>query len=464
VFPVAVVTAVGWLVLFVGLLAVPPSARSRGGGLGHPGYGRAPESPAVVSLLAGRLGRDGFGATLLDLADRGWFRLVWPEAPARGRPPAGPVMCLVPAEAPAEELTPYERRVVAHVAARAGARGVVPAPVLSDGFEDGRAEFMRTFGDAVAADARERGLTRPRLSPRRIALLCALLLIPACALVLDVRRPGALACAGASYVVLSWLTIVVGVRRRCSAAGQAVLDRWRATAASGGGRRLLAYAAAVGAAPAAVAVFAPPPGNVAWSDYRGGWRQIAIETNTWPWWSGLAVVAAVVGGPLLYVGVLIWLNSLGLSVLADDLTGLTFWFGLAGIVVWTLRAWLFPRFAEFDGQVIRQWVLKGGDDGPDQYHLAIDDGVRAKAWDLVVEGSLYGQAAPGALVHARVSGWRGAKVSAWLVKPAAVARRLADPGVPWDPRGRADPAETTETAGEGSGSGDPERGTTIRSA
>jgi hypothetical protein len=251
--PVAVVTGLGWLVLFLGLLAAPPSPRSRDSG--GPGDGTA-EPPAVVSLLARRLSRDGFGATLLDLAARGWFRLAPPDpAAAGGRGPAGPVMCVVPAEAPGERLTPYERRVVAHVAARAGAGGAVPAPVLSDGFEGGQAGFNSAFAAAVAADARERGLTRPRLRPRRIGLLCALLLIPAAALVLAVRKPDALGYTGPSYTILCLLTIGVGTRRRCSAAGQAALDRWRAavSAAPPGDARLLAYAAALGAAPAAVA-------------------------------------------------------------------------------------------------------------------------------------------------------------------------------------------------------------------
>jgi hypothetical protein len=274
--PVAVVTGLGWLFLFLGLLAAPPSSRSRDGG--GPGNGSA-EPPAVVSLLAGRLSKDGYRATLLDLAARGWFRLTPPDPaagssgrgslwPARGREPAGPVMCAVPAEAPAQELTPYERRVVAHVAARAGARGAMPASVLSDGFEGGEAGFMKAFGDEVTADARERGLTRPRLSPRRIVLLCALLLVPAAALVLAVRRPDALGYTGPSYAVLCLLTIGVGTSKRRSAAGRAALDRWRAAAAAAPGDdgRFLAYAAALGFAPAAVAVFAPPGPNVAWSN------------------------------------------------------------------------------------------------------------------------------------------------------------------------------------------------------
>src|SRR5579862_5472433 len=495
-FPVAVVTGVAWLFVFLGLLAAPPSSRSRGGGA--PTDGSAGPR-AVVSLWARRLRQDGFGATLLDLAARGWFRLTppgptpsstgpGPLGPAGTPGPAGPVMCVVPAEAPAERLAPYERRVVAHVAARAGARGTVPAPALSDGFEGGQTGFMKEFGEEVVADARERGLTRPRLSSGRIGLLCALLLVPAGSLLLALHhahRGNALAYAGGFYLVMSWITMGVGSGRRCSAAGRAALDRWRAAAAApgygwpradagaapvgdgpqayagaaapgyggpqayaaaaapGSDGRLVAYAAALGAAPAAVAVFAPPGPNLAWSSYRGGWQQIAIETNTWSCRSTVAAAAAVIGGLLLWAGMLIWLSSIGLSALAADLGGMTLFIGFTGLVGWMFRAQLFPRFTEFDGQVIRQWMVEGDDDGPDQYHLAIDDGERATAWDLMVEKALYQEATPGALVHARVSKWREGKVSVWLVEPKAVARQLADPGAPFDPRGPGGPGGTS---------------------
>ena len=155
-FPVAAATAAGWLLLFFVLLALPPAAKPRRD------EGAAPtiEPPAVVSLLAGRLDRDGFAVTLADLAARGWFRLDGTPRPAD--PGVGPVMCRVPAETPAEPLAPYERRVMAHVALRAGVQGEVPAPALSDSFEGGEAAFMKTFREEVTADAEQRGLTRPR--------------------------------------------------------------------------------------------------------------------------------------------------------------------------------------------------------------------------------------------------------------------------------------------------------------
>jgi hypothetical protein len=145
---------------------------------------------------------------------------------------------------------------------------------------------------------------------------------------------------------------------------------------------VLAYAAALGAAPAAVAVFTPGGTDVAWSSYRGSWQQIEIETNTWPWPRALLIMVAIIFGPVLYFIAAIWLGTHGMAALAEELVGLTVAAAIGGAVVWLARRTLFPRFAEFDGQVIRQWVIKGGDDSPDQYHVAIDDGARVKAWDL----------------------------------------------------------------------------------
>ncbi len=456
-FPVAAVGAAGWLLLFIVLLVVPPSPRPRrGAGLDD---GTAPmlpsagdEPPAVFSLLTGKLDKLGFRVTLIDLAARGWFRVSPPAGPAgQGAPgkgpagqdsawgPAGPAMCVVPAETPAGPLAPFERRLVAHVALRAGARGEVPAPALSDGFEGGETEFMKAFREEVDADARQRGLTRPRLSGRRIGLLCLLLLVPAGALLVAVaaaHRHGALAYAGLSYLVACGVTIGVGTSRRRSSAGQKALDRWRSAvagapggaaglAAFSGGGRVLAYAAALGVAPAAVAVFAPPGTNAAWSSYRGSWQQIEIETNTWPWPRTLLVMLTIIVGPVLYFWAAIWLSTHGMVAQAGELVGLTVAAVIAGVLVWVARRTLFPRSAEFDGQVIRQWVVKGGDDSPDQYHVAIDDGARVKAWDLDVGSEPYRLLTPGTFVHVRVNLHDRGQLTVHPVEPPAVARPLA---------------------------------------
>ena len=329
-FPVAVMAGAGWLFLFVVLLIVPPSpGPHEGGGQGEGrtargGRARTPEPgdvpPAVVSLLARRLDRSGFGATLVDLAARGWFEVRAPAGAAGSARPEGPALCVVPAETPGGPLTPFERRVVAHVALRAGARGEVPAPALSDGFEGGETEFMSAFREEVDAEARRLGLTRSRLSGRRIGLLLLLLLVPAGALIPVAAHGRGLAYAGGLYFAGLWVAVGVGVSRRRS----------------------------------------------------------------------LVVAAGLAGG---------------LAVLA--------------------RRAAFPRVAEFDGQVIRQWMVKGDSDSEDEYHVAIDDGTRDKAWDLSIGAERYRRLPPGTFVHARVNLRSRADVTVEPVEPPAVAHPLA---------------------------------------
>lgn len=380
-FPVVAIAIVGWLGLFIVLLIAPPPPRARPRDPVGEAAPVAPHSgdepPAVVSLLAGQLGKSGFGATLADLASRGWFQVSAPAGPdgwTSAGQAGGPVMCVLPAERPDGPLAPFERRVVAHVALRAGARGEVPAAALADGFEGGKSEFMKAFGDEVAADARQRGLIRSRLSPGRIGLLCTLLLIPAGALlpaIEDARHHSALAFLGLAYLTCSGFIIQIGTSRRRTAAGRKALLRWRAAvgAPCGDGRRL-AYAAALGTAPAAIAVF------------------------------GLAALA-----------------ELAIAVVAGG--------AVAGVLVWLARRTLFPRFAEFDGQVLRQTVTSSSD-SPDEYRVVIDDGVRPAAWDLEVGSGPYGLLTPGTFVHARVNLHNREQVIVQPVEPPAVAGPLAD--------------------------------------
>jgi hypothetical protein len=436
-FPVAVTAGAGWLFLFVVLLIVPPSPGPHEGGgqgegrTGRRGRTRTPDPgdvpPAVVSLLVRRLDRSGFGATLVDLAARGWFEVRAPAGAAGPAGPGGPALCVVPAETPGGPLTPFERRVVAHVALRAGARGEVPAPALSDGFGGGETEFMSAFREEVDAEARRLGLTRSRLSGRRIGLLLLLLFVPAGALIPVAAHGRGLAYAGGLYFAGLWVAAGVGVSRRRSASGQAVLDHWRSAVAAppGSNRRVVAYAAALGAAPAALAVFAQGSTNVAWSSYRGSWQLLEIETNTWSWPWGCAFSVAIALGPVLYFAAAIWLGTHGMVLLAEEMTGLVVAAGIAGGLAVLARRAAFPRVAEFDGQVIRQWVVTGDSDGEDEYHVAIDDGTRDKAWDLSIGTERYRRLPPGTFVHARVNLRSRADVTVEPVEPPAVAHPLA---------------------------------------
>jgi hypothetical protein len=290
---------------------------------------------------------------------------------------------------------------------------------------------MKAFREEVDTDARERGLTRSRLSPGRIALLCALLLVPAGNLLFAIdpgHRKAALAYLGLSCFVAFGLTVKIGTSRRCTAAGRAARRKWRAavdrtpvTQVAAAGGRLHAYAVALGAAPDAAAVFAPAGKDMLWSSYRGSWQQISVEKTTWPWPRAVVVILAIIFGPILYFAGVFWLFTHGL---AERVIGLTA-AAAVGFAAWLASRSAFPRFAEFDGQVISQSFVKGSDDSPDEYHVVIDDGVRATAWDFTVGSGPYRRLTPGTFVYVGVNLRRREQASVEPVEPPPVARSLA---------------------------------------
>jgi hypothetical protein len=197
------------------------------------------------------------------------------------------------------------------------------------------------------------------------------------------------------------------------------------TAAPGHGR-LLGYAAALGAAPAALAVFAPGQTNTAWSSYRGGWQQLEVETTTWSWRLGCLATIAIVFGPILYIAAVVWLSTHGLVALAKDMIGLVVAGAVGAVLVWLARRSAPPPVAEFDGQVIRQWMVKGDSESPDEWHVAVDDGTRDKAWDFSIGSEPWRRLTPGTFVHARVNLRHRSDVTVAPVEPPAVARPLAE--------------------------------------
>jgi len=97
---------------------------------------------------------------------------------------------------------------------------------------------------------------------------------------------------------------------------------------------------------------------------------------------------------------------------------------IAAVLVALARRAAFPRFAEFDGQVIRQWMVTGDSESPDQYHVAVDDGARQTAWDLSIGQEPYRRLTPGTFVHARVNLRHREDVTVAPVEPPPVAHSL----------------------------------------
>ena len=115
------------------------------------------ETPAVVNLLANdaTVTAAGFRATMIDLAARGWLRILPPEDDleelARVRPAA--------AAHQGDALRPHERLVLQHVLSRFTTDRAIPARYLA---VDIRGSWWRRFSGLVADEAVQAGLVRRR--------------------------------------------------------------------------------------------------------------------------------------------------------------------------------------------------------------------------------------------------------------------------------------------------------------
>ena len=136
------------------LLPPRPEADERAGALRS-------DTPAVVNLLTNdaTVTAAGFRATLLDLAARGWVRVLPPEDEldelGRVRPAATAYH--------GDSLRPHERLVLQHVMARFTTDRAIPARYLA---VDIRSGWWRRFSGIGVEEAVQAGLVRRRWTPR----------------------------------------------------------------------------------------------------------------------------------------------------------------------------------------------------------------------------------------------------------------------------------------------------------
>lgn len=122
------------------------------------------EPPAVVNMLANdaTLTAAGFRATVIDLAARGWLRVLPPDEEdelARVRPAATAYQ--------GDSLLPHERLVLQHVLARYTSERAIPARYLA---VDVRGAWWRRFARLVADEAGRRKLLRRRWTWRDLLI------------------------------------------------------------------------------------------------------------------------------------------------------------------------------------------------------------------------------------------------------------------------------------------------------
>jgi hypothetical protein len=407
-----------------------------------------PESPAVVSLLANdwRLGHQSLPATLLDLAAR--KRLAIDQA---GERTFVRVLSAPPRDERSSDaqLTTYERMVLDHLRAQAEqtSDGAIPAEALTTGPDDQSKRWWKRFRGAVVADARARGLSRPRWNGgTRIALAFGALIVAgalglaATTLPDDPDDPDDDPIgAGIAVAVMSWGAMLAVVEamaaERDTKQGRAVAARWlglrellaedhlfgeQPPAGVAIWDRHIAYGAALGVARGAVSrlPLGAESDNEAWSPVGGRWRVVRIRypekfppgygRHPFPVFA-LGVAQAAAGFYILRhaPGAADWVRDVGTDMSGEALpegvsTGIDVGLGvimaISGAVL--LRgAWmvlygfsdLVTGRQDVEGLVLRHRGL----------HLAVDDGTgnRIRAWKMKEAVS----PAQGATARARVS-------------------------------------------------------------
>ena len=88
-----------------------------------------------------------------------------------------------------------------------------------------------------------------------------------------------------------------------------------------------------------------------------------------------------------------------------------------------------PRFAEFDGLVLRQWDVESDDEGT-SYYVAVDDGFSPQAWAFEVRAADYRRLAPGTLAHVRINPRLNKLIGIEAIRPPAASPTIADPAHP----------------------------------
>jgi len=283
---------------FAGYALVRLASRRRRVDAGPPAPDLGPEPPALVNLVVndGDLDVSAADATLVDLVVKGRLELR--------QPTDDPALTTVHLRDAHGDLSPYEEQVLELVTARA-VDGMVPLAALAFPDRAAARDWWRELRAKIVADARERGLSRPRLSDGARAGLELWAFVAAAAVAVgfgvSLRLDSAPWLAVAiGFVVGGFLALAptllvtsIGLGERATEAGRVCAARWLGVrewlTAHGPFAELppasvrmwdayLSQGLALGAAPAAdlhVELGARP--RYLWSRHTGRWRRIRVR-------------------------------------------------------------------------------------------------------------------------------------------------------------------------------------------
>ena len=458
----AIAAAAGWLLAF-SLCTVVTRLTPRWAGDAAPWPGLGGARPALINLVVtrGRPSAAAYPATILDLAAKG--NLVITQRMA------GQLWCDVSAAAPAETgLAESERLVLADVT-RLVDRGGAPFEAVAESCASDVRGKWDPFEQAVRAEGRQAGLTRPRLpvvvqAPLYVGAgvigVLAFLAVDAVPHTSGVVAP--LVAAFFAFIIPVTMVGSLSQKDRPTAhgAGIAAWAAREAAAAAAGWRHLgpvpistsaelsaLALAVAAGepvpvpgvspglaagirpgrgTAPSAQSAQTPRPA-AAWSSFSGQWRLVRIGSvrsgGIHPAaWLGLAALLA-----FLAFGTSLWPGPVGqlLPLLLAAAAVAVAVAAVRGLATWLAK----PTEASFRGQVIARWIERHGNDDSDWdvSCIAVDDGERS--WSFCVKDAAFGKLALGDVVTVRAAP-RSGKLLSLVPLPDGADHGAAAPGQP----------------------------------
>ncbi|MFD8480470.1 DUF2207 family protein [Kitasatospora sp. NPDC059673] len=263
----------------------------------HPGpatqeLGDQPERPAVVAMLANRWRTvdHAAAATLLDLAARGLAEIRQPADD-----PAQSTVHRTRKDAPA--LAPYEQRVLDRITEQAGASGA-PIGAIAFRAQERATAWNGALRREIVAEARQRGLSRPRFGPLLAGVLFTGLFAPGVLLALGVLTGGhnlraAIGVGTITAIPLGFL-LALAIGERATRSGLERAGHWAGIqswlrahedftrlppAAVTVWDRYLAYGTALGVTANASRLLGFDAGDKrrVWSSHGGTWRPVRIR-------------------------------------------------------------------------------------------------------------------------------------------------------------------------------------------
>jgi hypothetical protein len=456
----AIAAAAVWLLAFF-LCAAATRLTPRWAGDPAPWPGTT--RPALVNLVAtqGRLSGAAYPATILDLAAKGHL-VITQRMP-------GQLWCDASAAAPAETGLAESERLVLADARRVADRGGAPFEAVAESCASDVRGKWDPFEQAVRAEGRQAGLTRPRLpvavqAPLYVGAGVIGVLVFFAVNAVPHTSGVVLPLVATFFAFTIPVTVVGSLGQKDRPTGQgAAIAAWaarEAADAAAGWRHMgpvpasspaelsaLALAVATGVpvpvpgvSPGLAAGVRPGRGTArsadsaqtprpaaAWSSFGGQWRLVKIGRvragGLHPAaWLGLVALLA-----FLAFGTSLWPAPIGL------LLPLLLAAAAAAVAVAAVRgvaAWLaMPAETSFQAQVIARWIERHGNDDSDWDVpcIAVDDGERS--WSFYVKDAAFGKLALGDAVAVRAEP-RSGKLLSLVPLPDGMDHGAAAPGQP----------------------------------